>query len=214
MSGHGRRLSSAEYPRPHGRAWQVRAQSTLGIDTAFPYRARVIGLLRFVGLVNAAVWLGGTFFFLLVGQPAALSPDMQNLMGAKSYPFFSVAVAQLLAGRYFHLYLACSIVALLHLMAEWLYLGKYPHRAWLALIFGLCVAGILQTYWLQPRLAEWHRIQFTRPEQREQARHAYRTWQAMSQGLNYCVLAGLFIYLWRVTNPTEPTRFLSAKLRS
>lgn len=181
---------------------------------AFPTVLLVIALLRFVGVVNAAVWLGATVFFLVGAQPAALSQEMQNLFGPKSYPYFSVAVAQLLAARYFHLYLACSIVALLHLMAEWLYLGKYPHRFWLALVFGLCLAGMLQTYWLQPRLAEWHRVQFTRPDQRENAKRAFGTWQAMAQGLNFVVLGGLFIYLWRVTNPTEPTRFLSAKLRS
>ena len=174
----------------------------------------MIGLLRFIGLFNAAVWLGATVFFLFAVQPAAASADMQQLLGPKSYPFFSVAVAQLLASRYFHLYLACSIVALLHLMAEWLYLGRYPHRLWLALVFGLCLAGMLQSYWLQPRLAEWHRVQFTRAEQRENAYRAYRTWWGMSQGLNFTVLAGLFGYLWRLTHPPEPTRFLSAKLRS
>ncbi len=174
----------------------------------------MIGLLRFVGLVNAAVWLGATVFFLLGAQPAAVSTEMQNLLGPKSYPFFSIALAQLLASRYFHLCLACSIVALLHLMAEWLYLGRYPHRFWLVLIFGLCLAAMLQSYWIQPRVREWHRLQFTHPEQRENAQRGYRTWQTMAQCLNYLVLGGLIVYLWRVANPAEPTRFLSAKLRS
>jgi hypothetical protein len=174
----------------------------------------VIGLLRFVGLVNAAVWLGATVFFLLGAEPAAVSPDMQNLLGATSFPFYSVAVAQLLATRYFHLYLACSVVALLHLMAEWLYLGKYPHRLWLALVFGLCLAGLLQAFWIQPRLTEWHRLQFTRADQRERASRAYRTWRGMSLALEYAAMSGMFLYLWRMTHPSEPTRFLSAKLRS
>ena len=174
----------------------------------------MIGLLRFVGFVNAAVWLGATVFFLLGVEPAAQSVDMQNLLGPKSFPFFSLALIQLFSTRYFHLYLACSAIALLHLTAEWLYLGKYPHRLWLGLVFGLCLAGLLQGYWIQPRLAEWHRLQYTHPEQRENARRAFRTWQGMSQTLHFAVLGGLFIYVWRLTHPTEPTRFLSAKLRS
>lgn len=189
-------------------------ESTLGITDRFSYRRGVIGLLRFVGLANAAVWLGATVFFLLGVQPAAESADMQTLLGPKSFPFFSVAMTQMFASRYFHLYLACSVVALLHLMAEWLYLGKYPHRLWLVLVFGLCLAGLLQSYWIQPRLAEWHRLQFTHPEQRENARHAFGTWHGMSQAVNFAALSGLFIYLWRLTHPTEPMRFLSAKLRS
>jgi len=186
----------------------------LGFAIGLAYRPGVIGLLRFVGLVNAAVWLGATVFFLFGAQSAAVSPETQSLLGSKSFPFYSVALAQILGVHYFHLYLACCVVALLHLMGEWLYLGKYPRRLWLALVFGLCLAGMLQTYWIQPTLTEWHRVQFTRPDLRENARRAYSTWHGMSEGLNFAVLAGLVLYLWRVANPSEPMRFLSAKLRS
>lgn len=175
----------------------------------------MIGLLRFVGLVNAAIWFGATAFFAFGAFPMMHSTGMQELISTKNFPFFSVAMGQMLAGRFFHWYVACSIVALLHLVAEWLYLGKYPHRGWLALLLGLCLAGVVQVYALQPRLQQLHRLQFTRPDIRDAAARSFRAWQTVSGTLNLLLAAGLLVYVWRVANPPDPTRFVSAsKFRS
>lgn len=175
----------------------------------------MIGLLRFVGLINAAVWFGSAVFFSFDASPAAASSDMQELLSWKNYPYFSVAIEQLLAARFFHLYVACSIVALLHLLAEWLYLGKYPQRLWLGLLLGLCLGGLVQVYAIQPRLSASHQLQFTRPDLRETAARVYRAWHAVSTGLDVVLIAGLVVYVWRVAYPPDPTRFVNAaKFRS
>jgi hypothetical protein len=170
----------------------------------------VIGFLRFVGVLNAAAWFGAALLFVFGADPATSSPPMQDLLGPKNYPYFSVAIGQILATRYFYLYLICSLVALLHLLAEWLYFGKYPHRLWLALVLGLCLFGLVQGYWLQPRLGRWHQLAYTHPQQREAADRAFRLWHNVSVTGNFLALGGLAVYLWRVANPAGTTRFVSS----
>lgn len=176
----------------------------------------MIGLLRFVGIMNAAVWFGAAVFFLLGADPAVTnSQEIKHLLGPKNFPYFSVVINHIIATRYLHLYLACSIIAVVHMMAEWLYFGRYPNRVWLGLILGLCLGGLAQTYLFQPKLAASHRLQYTHPQQRESAGRAFRAWRAVSLVIHTALLGGIAVYLWRVANPSDQTRFVStAKFRS
>jgi len=161
--------------------------------------------------MNAAVWFGAAVFFTLSSGPVVSSADMQQLLGPKNHPFFSVAIGQLLATRYYHLQLACSIVALLHLGAEWIYLGKSPKRTWFWLLLVLFCFGLIETLWLQPSLRRAHLQKYaadSQPEQRERARRFYVVWQPTSQGLNIIALGVVALYLWRLSNPPEPARFV------
>jgi hypothetical protein len=177
----------------------------------------VIACLRFVGILNIAVWLGATISFTFGVELAVFSSAMQALLG-QSYPYFSGAIAQLIAKRYLTFQLGCAGVALIHVTAEWLYLGKYPQKLWLGLLLALCAAAWLGGYWLQPRLQRLHDLRYglnTRPAQREAAARTFRTWQTAAHMLNLLSITGLAVYLWRVANPPDPTRFVSAvKFRS
>ena len=164
--------------------------------------------------MNAAIWFGAAFFFVFGADPASRSLAMGDLL-QQNFPYFSVAIGEVISVRYFHLFAACSVVALIHLVAEWLYLGKYPQRLWLGLVFGLCFGGVLQLYAIQPRLKELHRLEFGRPNQREAAARAFATWRRVSWAANVLLVGGLGIYLWRVANPANPMRFVSTtKFRS
>jgi hypothetical protein len=174
----------------------------------------LIGLLRFLGLLNAAVWFGATFFFIFVAEPAATSSEaMQRLLGSKNFPYFSVAVSQIIAERFLGLFLICAILAMIHTGAEWLYFGKYPRRFWLILIFGLFLGGLAQVYGIQPKLKNLLLIQHnsnSRPDQRQVAGYSFRAWHVVSTGVNLLMLGGLGIYLWRVANPPDEMRFVGA----
>jgi hypothetical protein len=172
----------------------------------------VIGVLRFVGLLNAAVWFGASFFFFFVADPTAGSESMRALLGPKSFPYFSVAIGQVLGARFYGLFLICGLLAMLHVGAEWLYFGKYPRRVWLLLIFGLFLGGLGQSYGIQPKLKKLAVQQHsagTAPERGEAGR-SYRAWSVMANGLNLLLLAGLGVYLWRVANPPDEMRFVGA----
>lgn len=173
----------------------------------------MIGLLRFVGILNAAVWFGAAIFFTFGAGLAPFSEDMQNLLGPRNAPYFSGAIAEILIARYFRFQMVCSVIAALHLLAEWLYLGKYPHKLQVALLIGLASATFIGGYWLQPRMSLLHATKYgvnTRPEVREAAGRSFKTWHGVAQVVNLLMVGGLTVYLWRATNPSDPTRFLSA----
>ncbi len=179
----------------------------------------MIGFLRFVGLMNAAIWFGAAIFFSLGVGAAPFSPEMKELLGPKNAPYFSGAIAQIFVACYFHLQLACGLVALLHVLAEWIYFGRTPQKRWLGLLVALVVIGLVGGYWMQPKMKELHKIKYgvgakTSQVQRDAAAHSFGAWHGVAQGMNLLMLAGLAVYLWQVANPADPARFVStAKFR-
>jgi Domain of unknown function (DUF4149) len=176
----------------------------------------VTGFLRIVGVANAAVWFGASIFFTFAVGPALFSSDMIEMIrrlggidaeAAKAYAGF---VAEVVIKRYFSVHLICAIIALVHLIAEWLYMGKPLQRwtLWLLLaVFGLSLAGGLG---FQPKMRALHRDMYAQdaaPEQRAQARKSFNRWHGASQVLNLMVLAGVAAYLWRVTTPGSGYRY-------
>lgn len=173
----------------------------------------MIGFLRFVGILNAAVWFGTAIFFSFGVGLAPFSHEMKSLLGPNNYPYFSGAIAQILIARYFQFQVACAFVAVLHLLAVWLYLGKRPHKFQAGLLVGLFAVSLLGGYWLQPKMKTLHATKYAvnnRPEVRLAADRSFRAWHGVSQVVNLLVMAGLTIYLWRSANPSDPTRFVSA----
>ena len=174
--------------------------------------------LKFVGLLNAAVWFGATVFFTFGTGRAPFSEEMKALLGPDNYPYFSGAIAQVIIARYFRLQLVCGIIAVLHLLAEWLYLGKYPQKFRFGLLLGLCAACLVGAFWLQPKLKRLHATKYglnTRPAAREAASRSFRAWHGVSAGVNLLVVGGLALYLWRVAHPDDQPRFVSSfKFRS
>jgi len=185
----------------------------LGIRRTFLYLGGVIGFLRFVGILNAAVWFGTAIFFSFGVGPAPFSQEMKSLLGQNNYPYFSGAIAQVLIARYFDFQIACSVVAVVHLLAEWLYLGKPLRKFQVGLLVGLCSAALLGGYGLQPKLKALHVTRYgmnQRPEIRLAADRSFKAWHGVSQVVNFLAVAGLAVYLWRAANPSDPTRFVSA----
>jgi hypothetical protein len=177
----------------------------------------VIGFLRFVGVMNAAVWLGAAVFFTFGAGPALFSDDMRKLLGEANHPYFSGAIAQIVLVRYFHLHLVCGIVAALHLLAEALYLGRPAQKLSLGLLGFLLFITLASGFWLQPKVSGLHvtRYAVNAPAaQREASARSFRVWHGVSQFLNVLMMGGLVVYVWRVANPSDTLRFVSpAKFR-
>ena len=71
----------------------------------------------------------------------------------------------------------------------------------------------LNCFWLQPRLENLNTAAFSttyRPDQRQAAQESYRIWHSFSTSLNLLSAAGLAVYLWRLANPQDSTRFVGA----
>lgn len=182
-----------------------------------PNVARVTGFLRFVGIANAAAWLGACLFYTLGAGPAMLSADMLALLGPKYFPYFSGAVGLVLLERYFLFHIVCASVALLHAFAERFYLGRRLTRGRLGLLAALLAFGVAGSAWLAPKLTRLHRIahaQNAAQVTREAAARSFRVWHGVFQGVNVLVIAGVAGCLWRVTHPRDELRFLGTQFQS
>jgi hypothetical protein len=171
----------------------------------------VTSVLRFAGIVNAAVWCGSAIF-LVVGLPAVFSPELKNLLTTPGVGFAAEAVV----ARFFLLQYWCGAIALAHLLAEWLYCGRPVRRLNLALVLGLLTVALAGGLWAQPKMQTLHVTKYFGQtiEQQTQAGKAFALWHTASETANLLVIGTLIFYLWQVSRPPESPRFVSfSKIR-
>jgi hypothetical protein len=166
----------------------------------------VLGFLRVIGILNAAVWVGTVFFFTFAGAPAFFSDDMTRLLG-KAH---AGAAAQILVYRYFIVQQWCAGIALAHFIAEWLYNRRPFQRLTLLLLMGLFMVSILGAYVMHPKLKELHLRMYspqTTQEVKASAKRSFGILHGTSSVLNLLVIPGVLVYLWQVTKPVNQARF-------
>ena len=167
-------------------------------------------ILRFVGILNAAIWLGGSVYFSFVAGKMPFSDAMAALL-KESFPYYSGAIAQIGVSRYFNFHLFCCVIALVHLAAEWLYQERRNRKVLLWLVGGMLVMTLLGGYWLQPKMQRLHRIKYAvnypQPA-RDDAAKSFKRWHAFSMTMNLFMLGGLVIYTLQMTKPPEIARFV------
>lgn len=169
----------------------------------------MIGLLRFVGLLNAAIWLGAAISFTFALGPAFFSNEMKAILPAP----YNGAAAQIVIKRYFILLYCCGGIALLHLCLEKLYSGKNFERLTSGALALAISLGLLGGIWLQPKLRDLHLKKYSprfSQEVRAQADRSFKSWHGVSQTMNLLIIGGLLIYFWRSSAPANTTRFVSA----
>lgn len=171
----------------------------------------MIGYLRFLGVANAAIWFGTAVFYCLCAAPALSSHQAQAILGGGNFPYFGGALNELLRTRYLLCHLLCAVIALVHLAAEWLYLGKTTKRFWVGLTVLLFWLSLIGAFWLGPKLQELHRGRYftnASTAQRELANRSFRLWQGAFQLVNVILVAGVAGYFWRITHPPDELRFV------
>lgn len=167
-------------------------------------------------MLNAAIWLGTALFYTVSVAPALVSRDMLTLLG-KNFPFYSGSVSQIVRTHYFYWHTGCALIALAHLLVEWLYLGRALHRMWSGLLATLLALGLFGSFWLSPKLTKLHPERYlnVRPADREAAGKSFHLWHGVFQAINVLMIGGVAVYFWRATNPPDALRFVSpAKFRS
>jgi hypothetical protein len=174
----------------------------------------VTAFLRYIGIVNAALWLGADVF-LIVGLPAifATTAQFKTEMGPGGNYYVGLA-AQRIFARFFILQYCCCGVGLAHLALEWLYSNKplwQRNLAILAVLGGLALAGGLV---MQPKLADLHHHMYydTKPVAQDAARRAFKAWHGAAECVNLVTIGGLLVYLWRVSRSAGHARFESLNL--
>lgn len=176
--------------------------------------------LRFLGIVNAGVWFGAAFFLTVFAAPAIFSPAVKALFGAAEFGQAYVGlIAQTVLGSYFILQYWCGGIALLHQLAEWVYLGRRLHRPTMVVLLIIFALSLLGGLWLQPKMNQWHRVKYATELYRQQIYSEGQTAEAtrlfaighgVSQTVNLFTMAGLAFLLWRLSQPPEGPRYFSA----
>jgi hypothetical protein len=173
----------------------------------------VIAFLRFIGLMNASIWLGTAIFFSLGAGPACVSESIQALLGAKNFPFYSVAIQQVLMSRYFAFLSISALIALLHLLFEWIYMGRPARQFSVMLLGGLIAMILLGGLIVKPRIDKLHAMRYApnvAPAQRASAATWLHVWRGGFHLINIIMIGGLVVYVWRTANPTDTPRFISS----
>lgn len=163
--------------------------------------------------MNAAIWLGAAVFFTVAAGPAAGSPEMEQLLGAKNFPFFSGAFAQILLAHYFIFLGVTAFIALLHLLAEWLYMGRPTRKISMMLLAGLLGLVLIGSVWMEPQLTKLHARRFASNAtmtERDAAVRSFRFWHLGFRVVNVVMIGGLVVYVWRIANPSDAPRFISS----
>ncbi len=170
------------------------------------------GLIRFVGIVNAAVWLGAVVFFTVAAGPAFFSAEMATVLPRQH----AGRVAEIIISRLATVQIWCAAIALLHLLAEHLFSGKRVEQRTLGSLLVLLAINLAAKFWLLPKMHQLQMVRYgetTTPEQKAAAISQFGLWHGLSWVGNLIVIACLGYYLWRLTRPPQPLGRFGGGLR-
>ena len=161
--------------------------------------------------MNAAVWLGTTIFFIFGAEPACFSADMRaalQIPAGESY--FPGAILGVVTSRYYGLMMACAVVALLHFLAEWLYMGRPRRKFSFGLVAALFILTLICSRAVHPSLVRLNGKHYraAQPAERESAGKNFRVLRVTSLVLNVLIMGGLVVYVSRVSSPSDTLRFM------
>jgi hypothetical protein len=163
-------------------------------------------------MLNAAVWLGAAVFGSTALLVALNSRDTLALLGTQYFDQVSGALTQIIFARLFALQILCAILAWLHMIAEWMYLGRIPRRFWVGLLTLLFATSLLGSFWLCPKLIRLQRAQYASnltPALQAAAQRSFNVWEGVFQAVNVLMIGGVAVYFWRVTHLQDEPRFVS-----
>ena len=174
------------------------------------YTTGVVAFLRFIGILNAAVWFGSICFFTFFVGPAFFSDQVLAVLN-NSRPHAG-GIAQVVLGKYFLLQQWCAGIALAQLIGEWLYTGRPFQRISLFLLMILFAIILLGGFAVQPRMKELHLKMYspqTTQTVKAASKRSFNILHGASQVMNILVMGGVLVYLWQVTSTANSTRFTS-----
>lgn len=179
----------------------------------------MILFLRFIGVMNAAIWFGSAVF-ILAAAPVFFSAAVQATPLGKFWPGVMV---QFLFERFFYIQCVCATVAIAHQLAEWVYLGRNLQRWVMAVLGALLVFVLAEGLIVQPKMRTLYLVKYGLneryaaaaypPADRRQAEASFKNWHRASRITGLIATLALGALFWRVLHPADNPRFVGAKFR-
>lgn len=168
----------------------------------------MISFLRFVGVMNAAVWLGASLYHLLAVGPFFSTAAARWVLGEPQ----ATGAGLMLWHRLYTLQYLCVGVAWAHLLTEWVYLGRGPSRfqGWmLSLMLTLTLAGDLELrHGVEP--AHWTRLNAkANAEEKARAQRNYPLWSALWMSTQAGLTLAVILFSSRTLMATPGPRFMT-----
>lgn len=136
---------------------------------------------------------------------------MRQILGEQGANYVhSGRLAAVVQARYFVLQYWCGAIAILHFLAEWVYLGKPMQKLTVGLLLGLFSVALIGGLWMQPKIIEFHRAKYSiqsSPEQKAQAARSLKAWHGSAAITNLLALGALAVYFVRINHLSNGTRF-------
>jgi len=169
----------------------------------------MLQVLRFLGLMNAAVWLGGVVYFSAAGIRTVFQPSIRALF----HEYYVGTVAQALQASYFRFQVVCAAVAIVHLLLLWWLRPRHVQRPLATIVAIMSALVVLTAFVIQPQMKSLFETKHRAPTwaQRETAATRFRVWHGVSQGFNLLILGGLVFYVWRMAAPADEVKFLTTQ---
>src|SRR5579871_4343133 len=117
--------------------------------------------------MNASVWLGTTVFFTFGASPACFSSTVTDIFKVGPDSYYPNVIAQAIMTKYYAISLACAVVALLHFVCKWLYMGRPSRKFSAMLVISLFVIMLIGSNAIQPALGKLNEKRFKAPQQVE-----------------------------------------------
>ncbi len=179
----------------------------------------MILFLRFIGVMNAAVWFGSAVF-ILAAAPVFFTTGVQSTPLGKFWPGVMV---QFLFERFFYIQCVCATLAIAHQLAEWVYLGRALQR-WIMIMLGALLLFILaEGLWLQPKMRSLNLVKWGLNEryaavqypmtQRQDADASFKQWHRVSRIFGLFATMAVGTFFWKVIHPGDTPRFIPNKFR-
>jgi hypothetical protein len=135
---------------------------------------------------------------------------MRAALGTPADSYFFGAVSGVVMSGYYHVTLACGVIALLHFLAGWFYMGRPQRMFSFGLVAGLFFLALIGSSSVHPALVRLNRQHYTAAQaaERESAGKSFRILRVAGIALNVLIIGGLVVYVSRVSSASDTLRFM------
>ncbi len=162
----------------------------------------MISILRQAGIGVAAVWLGGTAFFVLVLHPLLGETELLRLLG----PLHAGDVAYRATDRFHWFQIVCASACVAFTLGDWLYSGRPLDKRFVGLLVLLLGLGNLGILGITPKCRHYSVQSYLGPGQQVQrqaltpgqrlAERSLAVWEGLGLTANIVSLLGVGIHFF------------------